>query len=406
MNPTSALLILPLFFLGCKDVGVAPPPPQPQMRPLSVSEQRLVQANGKFWLKLFKEIDRTDADKNVFISPLSISFALGMTLNGANSSTFDSMQSTLEFAGMPTQEINESYKSLMQLLTTADPSVQMQIANSIWYRNTFSVEKEFTDVNKTYFDAVVTALDFNKPDAATIINGWVNQKTNGKIPTIVEPPINPLTVMYLINAIYFKGVWTSQFKKEDTRDDLFTLRNGSKVDCKMMNQKATFRYYSNDKFAAIDLPYGHKFFSMTIILPRPDVDVSAFLAAFQTSDWENLIAGFREENIPLSLPRFNLEYDKGLIPPLKALGMEIAFDPFRADFTRINRNGELFINEAKHKTFVEVNEEGTEAAAVTSIGIGITSVPPVFRVDRPFIFVIRERTSGAVLFAGKILNPA
>ena len=404
MKQRIVFLILSFFLLGCKDVGVNPPPPQ--MRPLSISELRLVQANGKFWLKLFKEIDRADADKNVFISPLSISFALGMTLNGANGSTLDSMRATLEFAGMPTQEINESYKSLMQLLTTADPSVRMQIANSIWYRNTFSVEKEFMDVNKTYFDAVVSALDFSKSDAATIINGWVNQKTNGKIPTIVQPPINPLTVMYLINAIYFKGVWTSQFKKEDTRDDLFTLRNGSKVPCKMMNQEATFRYYSSDKLAAIDLPYGHKFFSMTIILPRPDVDVSAFLATFQASDWDNVIAGFREENIPLSLPRFKLEYDKGLIEPLKALGMEIAFDPDRADFTRINRNGELFINEAKHKTFVEVNEEGTEAAAVTSIGIGRTSTPAPFRIDRPFIFVIRERTSGAILFAGKILNPA
>ena len=173
-----------------------------------------------------------------------------------------------------------------------------------------------------------------------------------------------------------------------------------------MNQEATVRYYSSDKLAAIDLPYGHKFFSMTIILPRPDVDVSAFLATFQASDWDNVIAGFREENIPLSLPKFKLEYDKGLIEPLKALGMEIAFDPDRADFTRINRNGELFINEAKHKTFVEVNEEGTEAAAVTSIGIGRTSTPAPFRIDRPFIFVIRERTSGAILFAGKILNPA
>jgi serine protease inhibitor len=402
------LMLMTLLLPGCKDMGVEPPPPT--MRALTLSEQRLVQANDKFWLKILKEINNDDSAKNVFISPLSISFALSMALNGADGETYAAMRSTMELGEMPLEEINASYKSLMQTLSTVDPKVRLQIANSIWYREGFPVESDFINTNKTYFDAIVRALNFSSPDAASTINAWVNEKTNGKISKIVESPIPPEMVMYLINALYFKGAWTHRFKPDQTRDGQFTLRNGSTINCKMMNQEGSFSTSSNDRFTAVDLPYGHRIFSMTILLPRSGLDINEFISTFTQTEWHQAVENLSEQNILLSMPKFKLEYKLYLIEPLKALGMEIAFDRARADFRRISQavyqmGQRLYISEAKHKTFLEVNEEGTEAAAVTSIGIGLTSGPPSIRIDRPFLCVIRERSTGTVLFVGKILNP-
>ncbi len=401
----ASLLILSISFLlfSCKDQGVVTPPRPVELRPLTTSEFKLVQANGRFWLGLMKQIDKADNAKNVFISPLGISMALGMTLNGANGATFDSMRSVLQFSNMSQEEINSSYKSLTALMRDADPSVQINIGNSIWHRNTLAVEKEFIDVNKAYFDAAVSGLDFTNPSAVDAINAWVNGQTKGKIQEIIKE-IPDYMMLYLINAIYFKGTWTSQFSKEKTQDDEFTLRDGSKQPCRMMNIEEQFGYFANDNFAALDLPYGGRTFSMTIVLPRSGKDIGSFLNSFQINEWETLIANLRETKILVMIPKFKLEYETGLIPTLRGLGMGIAFSDY-ADFTRINKSGGLFISEAKHKTYVDVNEEGTEAAAATGIGIGIISVPPTFRVDRPFLFVIRERNSGSILFVGKILNP-
>ncbi len=400
--------LLALAFLSCSDLGIESPPPQ--MRPLTASEQKLVQANDGFWLKLLQEVNKEDAEKNVFISPLSVSFALGMTLNGAEGETYGAMQSTLGLGNMTRDDVNSSYKSLMQTLSTVDPKVQMQIANSIWYREGFSVEPAFVDVNRNYFDALVRALNFSSQDAAPTINAWVNEKTNGKINKIVEPPISGEMVMYLINALYFKGAWTYQFKPEETRDDQFTLKDGSRVPCKMMNQETSLLLLSSDRYQAVDLAYAHGIYSMAIFLPRPGLDVDDFISSFTQTDWQQAVRNLKEQEIILSMPKFKLEYKLDLIPSLKVLGMEIAFDGARADFRRIsqavyNQGERLYISEANHKTFVEVNEEGTEAAAVTSIGVGVTSAPPSVRIDRPYLFLIRERSTGTVLFAGKIMNP-
>lgn len=396
---SSALILL----LGsCKNASVDPNPIE--IRELTVAETKLVQANSKFWLKLFKEIDKDEKNKNVFISPLSVSMALGMTLNGANGATYDSMRATLDFSNLSRDEINSAYRSLIDLLVSIDPKVQMKIANSIWHRQDFSVEPDFINLIKTHFDASVSGLDFRSPTAVETINKWVKEKTQGLISKIIEQ-IPDEMVMYLINAIYFKGNWTYQFDARNTRDELFTLPNQSRVSTKMMSQEREHSYFANERFQAIDLPYGGGVFSMTIILPRAGTDISMFLASFSTTEWESLVNSFSQTRAMLLLPKFKLEYSTGLKKALERMGMRIAFIRYVADFTRINKDGGLFISEAKHKTFVEVDEEGTRAAAVTSIGIGIVSAPPEMRVDRPFIFVIREKKSGAILFAGKIVDP-
>jgi serine protease inhibitor len=397
-------LCICIGFMQCSTHSVSPDPRV--SRELTVSEKRLVESDNQFGLKLFKEIIQEEKDKNVFISPLSVSMALGMTYNGANGETQEAMQKTLELNGLTIQEVNESYKSLIELLTGLDPKVKFQIANSIWYRKSLTFEEEFIDLNKTYFNAEVRGLDFNDPKTVDIINGWVDKNTNGKIKEIVDSPIDPLTVMFLINAIYFKGIWTYQFDKKLTKDDWFTLPDSSKKPCKMMTQDGEFQYFENADFQAIDLPYGNGDFSMTIFLPHSQKDIDSLIAEFNQDNWNKWINSFYKHEVMIEFPKFTLEYELILNNTLKALGMEIAFNPDLADFTKMYKGPEsLFISQVKHKTFVQVDEEGTEAAAVTSVEIAMTSAPPWMRVDRPFVFVIRENKSQTILFIGKIVEP-
>ena len=210
-------------------------------------------------------------------------------------------------------------------------------------------------------------------------------------------------VMYLINAVYFKGNWTTQFDPADTRDDQFTALNGKKQPIKMMNRKGDVRYHADDKLQIVYLPYGWDRFSIAVVLPRAGTTL-ADAATELESRWEGLIGQLSESEMTLQMPRFKLEYEVAFSDILSAMGMDIAFDHTRADFTRINAEGGLYISEVKHKTFVQVNEEGTEAAAATSVEVGVRSMPENMRVDRPFLFVIHERHSGAILFIGQVTD--
>jgi serine protease inhibitor len=373
---------------------------------LTENQKNLVESDNKFGFKLFKEIIKAEKDKNVFISPLSVSMALGMTYNGANGTTQEAMQKTLELNGLTMQEVNKSYKSLVELLTGLDPKVKFQIANSIWYHWGLTPKEEFISLCKKYFNALVSALDFSDPNAANIINAWVDKNTNGKIKQIVNAPIDPMKVMFLINAIYFKGFWTYPFDKKLTKDGLFTLLDGSKKPCQMMMRPGGIEYFDNSDFQAIDLPYGEGDFSMTIFLPRPQKNIDSLIAEFNQENWNRWINSFHTNRATLQFPKFTLEYELILNGVLKALGMAIAFYPNQADFRKIyEENQPFFIDEVKHKTFVEVNEEGTEAAAVTSVGVMTTGMSRLIRVDRPFVFVIRENKSQTILFMGKIVEP-
>ncbi len=403
------ILAIGILLIQCEKNPVSP---QKNVRELTGVEKTLVEADNSFGLKVFQAINSDEKDKNVFISPLSISMALGMTLNGANGATKEAMQNALELAGLSEQQINENYQSLIDLLVGLDPKVKFQIANSIWYRNDFAFKESFININKQYFYAKVAGLDFSNPQSANIINGWVEDNTNGKIKKIVDQ-IDPQIVMFLINAIYFKGVWTYEFDKNQTQDDVFNLPDGSQKTVPMMAQSREFSYYASDQLQAIDLPYGDELFSMTIILPDPQIDVNDFMATLSSENWNLWTGSFSKTNGTLFFPRFRLEYEKLLNEALKSLGMAVAFDQGEADFTRMfDKVGDmnLFIDKVKHKSYVEVNEEGTEAAAVTSVEMGVTSVGPgspfIMRVDRPFIFAIRENHSGTILFIGKIVDPS
>lgn len=402
----AATLVI-LVASGCEDIGTSSGQQRVPPRPLTSQEQAIVTADNSFGLKLLTVVNKDETGKNVFISPVSISMALGMTLNGAVGATRDSMEQTLECAGLSQTDINTSYESLTALLTGLDPRVQFQIANSIWYRPALIVEEEFKSVNARYFRAEVNQIDFADPSASGTINSWVDRSTNGRIKEIVPNPIPAEIVMYLINAIYFKGTWTYRFDASLTRDDTFELPGGSTTACRMMYQKGVFQYSENDQLQAIDLPYGDAGFSMTIVLPKSGIDIDRFLDDVSGQRWSEWTSALTKTEGELYLPKFTLEYEKKLNDVLKAMGMAIAFSREDADFTGIDKRGGLFISEVMHKTFVQVDEEGTEAAAATSVGVGLTSIGGgfVMRVDRPFVFAIREHHSGTILFIGKITNP-
>ncbi len=398
----AVIVTLSMFSLSCSKDTITTPK-EKEVRELTQFEKQLVQADNKFGLKLFRETVKYEPEKNIFISPLSVAMALGMTYNGANSETKTAMEITLELQGLTVQQINEAYKSLIELLTNLDPKVTFEIANSIWYREDFYVLPEFINTNQSYFNAVVSSLNFSSPETLSIINNWVKNATKGKIEKILDE-IPADVVMYLINAIYFKGDWTYQFDKDKTEDALFYTSPGVTLPCKMMKQENSFLYFQNDDFQAIDLSYGDKDYSMTIFLPNPETEINLLISGMTQEHYTNWLGSFNETELTLFMPRFKCEYEIKLNDILVNLGMGIAFTG-QADFTKINPDGDLFISEVKHKTFINVDEEGTEAAAVTSVGIIRTSFPPTMRLDKPFFFVIRENRSETILFMGKIIKP-
>lgn len=406
------LLISGLLITQCDSNVTGPEGPTGELpRELSTVEKMLIEADQSFSYDIFQRTVAYDSEEeNLMISPLSISMALAMTLNGAEGQTYDDMREALYLAGMEKDEINEAFQTLIELLVNADPNVKMKIANSVWYREGLPVKDDFKERIEEYFDAQISGLDFSDPASVTKINEWVNENTEGLITEIIDE-IPHHIVMYLINALYFKGDWLSQFDKDDTRPGDFYLENGETVQADMMNQENRFATYFSDQVQMIELPYGDSLFTMSVIMPADsntplDRFIDEQITASNLNTWRsNLSTPGRD--VILQMPKFEMEYELNYNDILKAMGMEIAFDEWEADFAGIADVSpqNLFIDEVKHKTFIRVDEEGTEAAAVTSVGVGITSMPPQMIINRPFVFIIHERESGANLFMGKVKNP-
>ena len=373
-------------------------------------EPSVVEANTKFSFNLFNEILNAEQNKNIFISPFSVSVALAMTLNGAADATEQAMTETLQLQDNDSEAINTSYALLLRALKASDPKVALTIANSLWVRQNFTFNQDFLQRNTDYFGAEVSTLDFNDPNSVNTINQWVNTNTNGKIEKILEK-IDPAEVLYLINAIYFKGAWQTEFDPANTRDNPFHLANGSQKQVPMMNREDKYPFYYTSNFTAISLPYGDGRVSMYIFLPSQNSSLDQFLENLNAENWENWLSQFGKRKVWIQIPKFKIEYGTNLDGVLKALGMGIAFDENAANFSRMLPKeatiiGNLFISRVDHKAYVEVNEEGTEAAAVTNVGISITSAPPQFIANRPFFFAIHDNETKVVLFMGTVVDPA
>jgi serpin B len=372
---------------------------------LTASQTQQVSADNSFAFDLLKTINMSESSGNFFISPLSITQALGMAYNGAAGATKTAMETALRRNGFSTDEINAYYKKLVDALLAADSSTRLKIANSIWTRKDFPVLQSFYDVNTAFYGAKVQSLDFTQPSAKDIINNWCSQNTNGKIPFVIDQ-ISDDVVMYLINAVYFKGIWKSQFKTSDTFDGSFAATTGA-VPVKYMKQENTFNYFGNDSVQCAELPYGNGAFSMVVVLPASKYSVDQIVNKLNSSTWKHWQESMRPIQLHVEFPKFKFSYKTLLNNSLSQLGMGVAFADF-ADFSKIANGGGLKISRVLHNTFVAVDEEGTEAAAVTAVEIGVTSVGPQiasFIVNRPFLFFIKEKSTGTILFAGKILKP-
>jgi serpin B len=347
-------------------------------------------------------------EPNSFFSPLSLNMALGMLYNGSSGNTRTEMAEVLGMAGMTETEINAYYQKMMQALLKVDPRTEIGIANSIWYRNTLPVKKPFIDLNKKHFDAAVQALDFSKPDAADIINKWCADKTKNRIKEIIEKPIPGNIVMYLINALYFKGKWLEKFDKAQTKPDDFTKADNGKKKVNMMEQTAHFPYYADEHLQCVEMYFGNQAFSMVFLLPSEETNIDRLIDYLDNDVWQNVLANMRHSQVWLKAPRFKIECDILLNDPVMNVGMKRIFD-FGGGFANIS-DVDLAVSYIKQKTFVEVNEAGAEAAAVTVIGMRDMAPPEPpktyrFFANRPFLYLIKEKSTGVILFIGRMDDP-
>ena len=376
---------------------------------LDEKSAQLVEADNAFGLEIFQKIRAASDEENIMISPLSISVALAMAYNGADKDTKAEMEQTLKVNGLTTQEINASYESLMKALQSLDKDVVFEIADAIFYAQGFSVKKDFLHINQNVYDAEVQALDFGSSWAVPTINSWVADKTHDKIKKIIDM-LNPYDRMVLLNAVYFNGIWSQQFDEEGTHNLDFHKTDGTTIKVPMMNKEEKLDYTLNSLFAAVKIPYGNGQYNMVILLPAEEKNAQDVIDNLSAANWKNWQDGFStEDHVVVTMPRFKFAFEMPLIDVLKEMGMQKAFEAEFADFSKIS-NEDLYISSVMHKSFIDVNETGTEAAAVTSITFTTTSAgnePPkkYFNVNKPFVFAITEKDTGAILFMGEVNHP-
>jgi len=369
----------------------------------------LIEADNEFGLEIFQKIRKESDKENIMISPLSISVAFAMAYNGADSDTKTEMEKAMKLNGLTTEQINSSYKMLINALQSLDKDVVFEIANAIFYADGFSVKPDFLNINKTIYDAEVSKLNFSSPEAVETINDWVADKTNDKISKIIDQ-LSPLDRMVLLNAIYFNGIWKTKFDEKSTHLINFTKTNGSNIEVPMMQKEEKLDYTTNTLFSSVKMPYGKGQYNMLVILPAEGRNSQDVINALSATNWNKWTKSFETKDpVVITMPRFKFTFDTELKNVLKEMGMAKAFQPNISDFSKISDN-DLYISSAIHKSFIDVNENGTEAAAVTSITFTTTSAgnePPktIFYVDKPFVFAITEKDTDAILFIGEVQNP-
>ncbi len=364
------------------------------------THSKVINANNDFAFSFFREIASEEKESNYMVSPISLSLAMGMLFNGAKGATTEAMSAGLGYANFSTKNLSEINKNIIDNLT----SDHLKIANSNWIKQGFDVKKDFIDLNKEYYYAEVKTEDFNNPNTVDKINKWTSDQTNQKIKTIIDE-ISSDAVLFLINAIYFNAEWKLEFEEKNTNQQLFYPESGNSERIDMMHlQTDKLFYQKNDLFSSVILPYKNDKYSMTILLPNEDKSTNDIVEKLNSNTWENWQNNYKTSDVSLSLPKFKFEYKNTLNDELTNLGFGNLFD--NPDLSGIS-DARLEVSKVLQKTFIDVNEKGTEAAAVTVIGIEVTSLPQIFEINcnKPFLFLITEKITGSICFIGKVGRP-
>ncbi len=392
---------------------------------VAVGSDKLTSAVNDMGFRLYSKLDNVDHPKNIFISPASIELALAMVYNGAGGTTKDAMSTALGYTGMSVSDVNTKNAGLMASLTSPAEGMELNIANSLWSSNKYTFNPDFISTNQEYYQAEVAEVDMNQPQTADRINGWVSDKTKGKIPTILTSGDIANALMVLVNAVYFKGEWLTQFPKHATRDDNFMLLDGKVKRIPMMNLTDRFLYMENSDFQAVSLPYkgaqnNGASMSMYIVLPKRGKSWKDFTYSLNAANWETWVAQMKNSGKRkgmVTLPKFKQRYFTTLNSSLIGLGMGLAFDPNNADFSGMLPAGSHtipppYISKVLHKTTLDVDEEGTVATAATAVvmmpgGLGLSPREAMFvmRIDHPFFVAIADNNTGVLLFLGTVVDP-
>ncbi len=381
------------------------PPPAEEV------DQRLVNANSRFSSQLLMQLWEEEQADNLIISPPSISLALTMTLQGADSDTHQQMAELLGVDGLDKHHVNEAWADMITILQNPDPQVKVSTANSLWSREGEPFKKEFLNINQNYYGAELRELDFTDPDAPETINSWIDDKTEGRIEQIIGGQIDPETIMFLINAMHFQGQWTQEFDTNNTEDGNFYVSDNKIVNAPFMHQSGTYRYHETSEFQGVALPFGaNERISMYMFLPTEKSSLDGLICRTTEDNFHSIFSSFSETEVDLTIPSFEIESDIDLKETLISMGMVDAFDRSSADFSRMHSASQnnIFVDNVKHKTYFRADEAGAEATAATSVEIGITSVQekPQFTANRPFVFFIYDDLTETILFAGWLINPS
>jgi len=410
MKFTSIVLIIVgmVFTSSCQQSDVIPE--ENKTIDLDEKSAQLIEADNAFGLEIFQFIREESDEENLMVSPLSISLALAMAYNGADGDTKTEMENAMKLNGLTPQQINSAYKMLIAALQSLDDDVIFEIANAIYYDSGFPVKQSFFDINKNYYDAEVEGLDFGSPFTIEAINDWVAEKTHDKITKIIEQ-LSPDARMVLLNAIYFYGTWANEFDEDGTKMRNFFKTDGTAKEVPMMSKEDKLEYTANNLFSAVKIPYGTGQYNMVVMLPSTEKSSQDVIDELSANNWKDWAEEFTtEDHVVVTMPRFKFGFDLELNKVLKQMGMVKAFSDQQANFSKIS-DIFLYISAVIHKTYIDVNETGTEAAAVTAIVFETTSAGPnepqkiYFTVDTPFVFAITEKDTNAILFIGEVQNP-
>ncbi len=410
LNLFLGILISFLVITGCEETTpVIIEAEEPDLRGLQLSEMQ--EAIYTFGGELFKTlVDQKNEAKNMVISPLSIATALYMTYNGANNDTRTAMAKTLNFEDIHPDSLNSIYSLLFKQIQPQNDSVLIKLANAVfWDQDRMFPSDQFKSALEMNYDAELKTEDFQNDPEGTLetINAWVNEKTEGKIEKILEN-LDPMEVMFLVNALYFIGSWDHPFDPLLTYDGPYTLGNGNEIITSYMSHRKQWKTFQREGYQAIESPFTDTAFAMYFILPTEGRPINDFVQSFDFQDFFKFRNDRIERNyLDVSIPKFELNYKVTLNDELKTLGMDIAFDPYLADFSNIGEvaYGNAYISRVEHKTYLKIDETGAEGAAVTGVGIAITSAPPTLKFNRPFMTILMHKGINIPIFIGKIENP-